>query len=58
MSAKKLIDLAKSKGYAVGRNRPGVYRYAFVESGGVVENSFEGGWSDFVRFVKGLPSRA
>jgi hypothetical protein len=57
MSAKNLIALASSKGYAIGRNKPGQYRYGFHDNGTQVEKSFNGTWAQFVKFVKELPSR-
>lgn len=57
MSAAKLIELATKKGYAIGRNKPGQYRYGFHDNGTQVEKAFDGTWSEFVKFVKELPIR-
>lgn len=52
MSAAKLIALAASKGYLVGRERRGVYYYG--KPGNIW--SFVGNWRDFVELVKRLPA--
>jgi len=55
MNAQQLIEIASVKGYAIGRNRPGEYRYGWVENGSQIEKSFVGKWNEFVKFVKTLP---
>ena len=54
MNARNLITLAESKGYSVGRNHPGQYRYANTEGGKHVERTFDGKWHQFVAFMRAL----
>ena len=54
MSAKELIELAAKHGYAVGRNKPGIYRYAKTENGAHIERDFYGTWAEFCAFFKKL----
>lgn len=50
MTAQKLIELAASKGYRIGRAKPGVYYYG----SGATEQTFVGSWSEFVKLVQTL----
>ena len=54
MTAKELIQLAKSKGVSIGRTRPGRYYYGYYIDGRYQQYDFHGTWHDFVAFVKSL----
>lgn len=51
MSAKELIEVAKSKGLGVGRNRSRIYSYCYVRNGQHCEFIFEGTWNQFCKFI-------
>ena len=53
MSAKQLIELAKSKGYSVGR----LYARNYYVNWDTDSEKFVGAWHEFVKHVRGLPNR-
>lgn len=48
----QLIELAKTAGIAVGRNKSKRYRWARFEGGRHVEHEFLGTWNQFVAHVR------
>lgn len=54
MKATALIDLAKSKGYGISRNRPNHYQTHRVLNGQLVIENFFGSWAEFVKHIKSL----
>lgn len=58
MSAKQLINNMAVKGYGIGRYKPGIYYYTWVETANnlVLTAEFRGTWQAWVKFCGELPS--